>query len=150
VIDWSAAPVFGVREPGQKYTVRPSAYGIVERSGSLALVRTPEGVYLPGGGIEAGETPEEAMVREAFEECGLHVRPGAWRERAVQFAWAQPERKFFEKECVFLDANVERESPSGTEPDHELFWVPPHEAAGALTHEAHGWAVRTWTAWSRP
>jgi ADP-ribose pyrophosphatase YjhB (NUDIX family) len=28
---------------------------------------------LPGGGIEAGESPEEAMKREVREECGLEV-----------------------------------------------------------------------------
>lgn len=29
---------------------------------------------LPGGGIEKGEAPHDACVREAFEETGLHVK----------------------------------------------------------------------------
>ena len=29
----------------------------------------------PGGGIEADESPEDAIVREVLEETGLHVEP---------------------------------------------------------------------------
>ncbi|KOU17089.1 NUDIX hydrolase [Streptomyces sp. WM6349] len=42
----------------------------------MARRRQPEGKLLwafPGGGIEAGESPEEAAVREVAEEVGLEV-----------------------------------------------------------------------------
>jgi 8-oxo-dGTP pyrophosphatase MutT (NUDIX family) len=51
---------------------------IVLREDEVALIRRVRGgeVYylFPGGGVETGETPEEAAVREAHEELGLAVR----------------------------------------------------------------------------
>ena len=49
---------------------------IIERGHILLIKRTKPGdIYwvFPGGGVEAGETPEQAVVRECFEELGLHV-----------------------------------------------------------------------------
>ena len=42
--------------------------------------RTDDGIYhglleFPGGGIEAGETPLSACVREVKEEVGIDIRP---------------------------------------------------------------------------
>ncbi|MFT4011318.1 MAG: NUDIX domain-containing protein [Nocardioidaceae bacterium] len=56
--------------------------------------RTPiEGLWgLPGGGIDHGEHPREAVVREVYEETGLHVEPGAVLDvSSVHFQGPRPD-----------------------------------------------------------
>lgn len=55
---------------------RPSAYGIIINVGKIALLhnRNSPKLSFPGGGIELGETNQEAVKREVMEEIGLRVR----------------------------------------------------------------------------
>lgn len=56
------------------------AIGVVVREGRILIGKRPAGKHLeglwefPGGAVEPGETPEEAVVRELREETGLEVR----------------------------------------------------------------------------
>lgn len=61
---------------------RPSARSIIVRDGKLAMIHSLQRDYykFPGGGIEEGEDPIQAMIRETREEAGLIIIPESVRE----------------------------------------------------------------------
>jgi len=68
-------------QPEQQIT-RVAAYGLVLEGDRIVLCRLSQDVpghpgawTLPGGGLDFGEDPALAMVREVHEETGLDVRP---------------------------------------------------------------------------
>jgi len=120
---------------------RPSAYALVQNAaGEFAVVRTPRGYFLPGGGMDPGETPEQTVEREAMEECGFILKSRALVGRAVQFVYSFEEEEYFEKVCVFVEAELVG-TTTKTEDDHELHWLPIAQALDCLSHESHRWAA---------
>ena len=143
---WHNVPMFGTRSDLEACVIRPSAYALIEDDeGRLALVRTADGTYLPGGGIETGESPEETITREVREECGLIIRPGSWRVQAIQLVYSTSEQTQFEKRSTFIEGVVDETlDPITSEADHELIWADADQAVGMLSHQSHSWAVEAW------
>jgi ADP-ribose pyrophosphatase YjhB (NUDIX family) len=115
--------------------------GIIERAGeahllltrrALGLARDPGLVALPGGFIEEGEHPVDAVLREADEEIGLH--PGFVALRCTLGTLERPRTGLsvvaylgiVADGCV-LDASVDEV--------HEIFEVPLR----SLLAEGAGW-----------
>ncbi len=65
---------------GPKPILLVAACALVDTDGRILLAQRPEGKTLaglwefPGGKVEAGETPEETLVRELDEELGITTR----------------------------------------------------------------------------
>ena len=65
------------RRHGQGLLLIPGVAAVVHNTAGEVLIQTRAdgGHSLPGGAVEPGETPAEAVIREVHEETGLNVRP---------------------------------------------------------------------------
>ena len=74
-------------------TPRVRSSTVVEHAGKLLVIvladptTKVERFYLPGGAIEAGETPVAAAERETLEETGYVIRTGDVVVREYPFNW---------------------------------------------------------------
>lgn len=75
--------------------MRIRSAAILIQNNSLALMeRHRDGLHyftFPGGGVDEGETPEQAVVREAREELGVEVRV----IRLAAKVWFRGDQQFF-------------------------------------------------------
>ena len=69
--------------PGAKKRQRIAAYGVCrDREGRILLARASPAItlqgrwFLPGGGVDHGESPTDSLTREMEEESGLTVTVG--------------------------------------------------------------------------
>jgi 8-oxo-dGTP diphosphatase len=69
----------------EKLEQRIGIYAVIVKDDKILLTRQWDGYSLIGGGVEKGETLEEAMVREVKEETGLDITPGKLIHYATTF-----------------------------------------------------------------
>lgn len=144
-----SVPQFGVPQPGRDYPDRPAAFVVVERDGLIATVRVdlPNGAHridLPGGGIDPGESAEQAAARECGEEAGLKVTVGELLVRADHFFVNQKNQARNTRGQFFAGVAIGEAPELQVEPDHSLVWLEPIVALRALSREAHAWALAAW------
>lgn len=106
------------------------AAGILWREGRLLAAQRPHGKplagfwELPGGKLEAGESPAQALARELAEELGVTVREARfWRRTEHDY----PERGIRVRLHFFHVPEFSGE-PTARE-GQALAWVTPEEAA---------------------
>jgi len=136
-------PQFGNRIAGIWYHPRPGSYGVlIGPDGRLAIVRTPKGDHLPGGGRLPGEPPEQTLRREALEEIGLLPGKISLIGEAWEYVYAAEEETYYCKQGIFFHGSAGEFVETGQESDHELVWLLPQNSLETLIHGSHRWAVR--------
>ncbi|QDY71438.1 NUDIX domain-containing protein [Qingshengfaniella alkalisoli] len=123
---------------GQRYEIRPGAYTIVTRGSNILLTHqmapTPE-FQLPGGGIDPGESPLQALHREVFEETGWRIRPVRRLTAYRRFVFMPDYDKWAEKVCIiYLSRAVHRLAPP-SEDGHTAVWLSAGIALEVLAGE---------------
>ena len=127
--------------------VRPSVRGIIIRDGRVAMVHSLKYDYYkyPGGGIEPGETMEDALIREVAEESGLSVIPGSIREYGLVHRVQKSDRAdFFVQDNYYFHCDVEGAVKSQHLDDYEaeerftLEFVEPMHAIRTNREKDHG------------
>jgi 8-oxo-dGTP diphosphatase len=132
---------FGEKIPGKEYVDRPGAYAVIEREGLYAVVKNPKSTFLIGGGIEEGETPEEALHREVLEEIGWSIRIDKKIGVALQHIYVPEAEVYISKEGHFYKATLLEQVNETSEDTHELLWLSKEDALAKILHESHRWAL---------
>ncbi|WP_179381261.1 NUDIX domain-containing protein [Jannaschia marina] len=120
-------------ERGRTYRLRHGAYAVLRRGDDVLLTRQVtedvDELQLPGGGIDPGETPLRALVRELREETGyttiVRARLGTFRI----FTYMPDYGFHAEKLChIYLACPGLRLGPP-EEAGHSAIWLPLAVAA---------------------
>lgn len=88
--------------PAEELELRVGVYAVIIENGRILLTRQWDGYSLIGGGIEKGETIEEAIIREAKEETGLEIEPGEVFYHATTFFKRNPEAQARQSVQLYL------------------------------------------------
>lgn len=134
---------FGNKLSGIDYIDRPGVYAVVKNDHQqFAVIETSNGYFLPGGGIDAGETEIDALKRELVEEIGYQISVMAEIGASVEHIVFSKDKKYYQIRSKFFKVHLDSKIEEGIEKDHRLVWLSQEDALKLLTRQSQVWAVQ--------
>lgn len=125
-------------ESTEKIIHRTAARAVIVRNGKILLVHSRRGTYgLPGGGVEAGESCADALVREVAEETGyIHCKAkgkiGEVAEHRLDHfekgAYFQMVSHYYLCELIDDEKISQQPDDHEWEPGNSAVWIEPAQA----------------------
>lgn len=140
-------PVFGKQDPAHEYVKREGVYAVIpDASGQRILtLAAPNGaVFLPGGGIEAGENDAQTLARELLEEFGLAATVEGQLGRAAEYFYSHHRQTAYYHPGTFYAAKDLRVVSTPQEDFNVLMMMPISVALAQLKRPTHRYAVSEW------
>lgn len=119
------------------FKYRKGAYAIIEREADnkIAIASDETDVYFfLGGGMENGETIEEALKREILEETGYTIKNMKYFDKIESLCYSNKYGNIDMDATIFI-AQFDKKITKPIEKDHKILWVRPQEYSGKLYHK---------------
>lgn len=138
-------PLFGKKRSNKPYIERIGSYAIlINEDHKIGIVEATNANYfmLPGGGIEIGEDPIEALKREVLEETGYQIEAQNQIGIAGEYFFEKISGLYYKKIGLFYHVKLLAIAPiTIIEPYHVFYWMDIKMALKKLFHPSQVWAV---------
>ncbi len=134
--------VFGNKIANCHYRYRKGVYAVTLLENKVMTVINSHGHYfLPGGGVEVGESNLNCLAREVLEETGYTLEKAKFIGNASNY-FTSLKNNIIHNDGYFYLTSIGERVQNPTETEYSMEWVDVKKSQSLLIHAHHVWAVK--------